>query len=54
MDTVKELKHRQADNLAARMGEVSGEEKLCRVLPGPTVVTKWIEQAGSLEPAIRY
>jgi hypothetical protein len=51
---VKELKHRQADNLAAKMAEVNNEKKLCRVSPGSTVVAKWIQQANSLEKAIRY
>ncbi len=54
VDTVKELKHRQADNLAAKMAEVNAERRLCRVSPGAAVVTKWIEQANGLEAAIRY
>ena len=53
-NAVKELKHRQADNLAAKMAEVNNEKKLCRVSPGSTVVAKWIQQANSLEKAIRY
>ena len=54
VDTVKELKHRQADNLAAKMAEVNGEKRLCRVSPGSAVVAKWIQQANSLGAAIRY
>ncbi len=54
VDTVKELKHRQADNLARKMAEVNTEKHLCRVSPGTTVVTKWIDQANNLEAAIRY
>ncbi len=54
VDTVKELKHRQADNLAAKMAEVNSEKKLCRVSPGSTVVAKWIQQANNLKEAIRY
>ena len=54
VDTVKELKHRQPDNLAAKMAEVNAEKRLCRVSPGAAVVGKWIEQANSLEAAIRY
>jgi hypothetical protein len=54
VDTVKELKHRVADNLAAKMAEVNAEKRLCRISPGSSTVAKWIEQAGTLEPAIRY
>ena len=54
VDTVKELKHRQPDNLAAKLAEVNGEKRLCRVTPGASVVAKWIEQAKSLGAAIRY
>jgi len=54
VDTVKELKHRQPDNLAAKLAEVNGEKRLCRVTPGASVVAKWIEQAKSLGAATRY
>jgi len=54
VDTTKELKHRQADRLAATMAEVNNEKRLCRLSPGPAVVAKWIEQANNLEAAIRY
>jgi len=54
VDTVKELTHRQAGNLAAKMAEVNAEKRLCRVSPGFAVVAKWIEQAKSLEAAILY
>jgi predicted flap endonuclease-1-like 5' DNA nuclease len=54
VDTVKELKHRLADNLAAKMAEVNAEKRLCRVSPSSSTVAKWIEQAGTLEAAIRY
>jgi predicted flap endonuclease-1-like 5' DNA nuclease len=54
VDTIKELKHRQARNLAAKMAEVNAEKRLCRVSPSATVVAKWIEQANSLQAAIRY
>lgn len=54
VDTVKELKHRQADNLAAKMAEINAEKRLCRVSPGPAVVAKWIAQAQTMEAAIRY
>ncbi len=54
VDTIKELKHRQPENLAARMAEVNAEKRLCRVSPSARVVAKWIQQAGSLNAAISY
>jgi hypothetical protein len=52
--TVKELKHRQADNLAAKMAEINAEKRLCRKSPSPAVVAKWIAQAQTMDAAIRY
>lgn len=54
VDTVKELKHRNPDNLAVRMAEVNAEKKLVRQLPALSKVKSWVEQAKSLEPAISY
>ena len=54
VDTVKELKHRNADNLAQKMQEVNGSKKLTRQAPSASQVKKWIEQAGSLEPKISH
>lgn len=54
VDTVTELKHRVAENLAAKMAEVNAEKRLCRVSPGAATITKWIAQAARLEAAIRY
>ena len=54
VDTVKELKHRRPDNLTAKMAEVNAERKLVRLLPSEKAVTKWVEQAKSLEPVLTY
>lgn len=54
VDTVKELKHRNADNLAQKMQEVNEAKKLTRQVPSASQVSKWIEQAGSLEPKISH
>ena len=54
VDTVKELKHRNAANLTAKMAEVNAEKKLVRLLPSEKSVTKWIDQAKSLEPMMTY
>lgn len=54
VDTVKELKHRKADNLTARMEEVNAARKLVRQRPSVKQVTRWIEQAKSLAPTISH
>lgn len=54
VDTVKELRHRNAENLAAKMAEVNETKNLTRALPSEKVVSGWIEQAGSLEPLITH
>ncbi|SDT98128.1 DUF4332 domain-containing protein [Stappia sp. ES.058] len=54
VDTVKELKHRNAANLAARMKEVNEEKKLVRQVPGEASVEKWVEQAKALPPMMTY
>jgi predicted flap endonuclease-1-like 5' DNA nuclease len=54
VDTVKELKHRNADNLADKMKEVNETKKLTRQVPAAGQVEKWIEQAASLEPKITH
>jgi len=54
VDTVKELKMRRADNLAAKMEEVNGTKKLVRQAPSESQVAKWVEQAKTLEPMISH
>ncbi len=50
VDTVKELRNRRADNLAAKMAEVNASKKLTRAVPSEKVVSGWIEQAKTLKP----
>jgi predicted flap endonuclease-1-like 5' DNA nuclease len=54
VDSVKELRHRNAENLAAKMKEVNEQKHLCKVSPGVTVVEKWIEQASALDPVVTH
>ena len=54
VDTVKELRNRNAENLAAKMDEVNAEKKLTRNVPSAGQVEKWIEQAKSLDPLITH
>ncbi|MDY0342370.1 MAG: DUF4332 domain-containing protein [Lentimicrobium sp.] len=54
VDTVKELRTRNAANLQAKLEEVNAEKKLTRVVPSLDKVTDFIEQAGKLEPVVTH
>ena len=54
VDTVKELRNRRADNLAAKMAEVNAQRKLTRAVPAQSRVAAWIEQAKVLPPILTY
>ena len=54
VDTVKELKMRNAANLAEKLAEVNGEKKLTRKVPSEKTVEGWIKQAGELPPKIEH
>lgn len=54
VDTVKELRNRRADNLAAKMAEVNTAKKLTRTVPSEAVVDKWVAQAKELDPVITH
>lgn len=54
VDTVKELKRRNAASLVKRMEQVNGTKKLVDLLPSEKRVTGWIEAAKLLEPMITY
>ena len=54
VDTVKELKHRNAENLAARMAEVNDAKNLVRRPPSAAVVSDWVAQAKKLPGVVTY
>lgn len=54
VDTVKELKHRNAENLAAKMVEVNAEKNLVRKTPSVKVISGWITQAKELPAKITH
>ncbi len=54
VDTVKELRNRNAENLYAKMQEVNEVKKLVRRLPSLGQLTKMIEEAGKIEPKMTY
>ena len=54
VDTIKELRHRNAENLAAKMEEVNKEKNLANATPAQSVVEGWIGQAKETDPMIEY
>ncbi|MHC4947919.1 MAG: DUF4332 domain-containing protein [Planctomycetota bacterium] len=54
VDTVKELRNRNAENLAASMAEVNDAKSLTRTVPNASTVSGWIEQAKGLDPLISH
>jgi len=54
VDTVKELRHRVAANLAAKVAEVNEEKHLCGRVPVESEIQKMIDQAKELEPRMTY
>lgn len=54
VDTVKELKHRNAANLAAAMADVNARRRLVRLPPGEKRVASWIARAKALPALMTY
>ncbi len=54
VDTVKELRTRNAENLTAKMKEVNDEKQLAKATPALATVTDWITQAKEMEPKITH
>jgi predicted flap endonuclease-1-like 5' DNA nuclease len=54
VDTVKELKRRNAANLAEKMAEVNAKKKLVRLLPSEKRVDSWVAHAKTLDAVMTY
>ena len=54
VDTVKELRHRVAANLHAKLVEVNEVKNLCNRVPAESEIQRMIEQAKELDPVISY
>lgn len=54
IDSVKELRNRNAENLFAKMKEVNDEKNLVRQIPSLKQVAGFIEGAKALEPVITH
>jgi predicted flap endonuclease-1-like 5' DNA nuclease len=54
VDTVKELRNRNAENLAAKIKEVNDAKNLTGSLPSASMVQGWIDHAKQLEPKVTH
>ena len=54
VDTVKELKHRVADNLQKKLEEVNAVKNLTNRVPAVVEVQKMIDQAKELPAVMEY
>lgn len=54
VDTVKELRNRNAANLTAAMIATNEEKKLTRATPSEKTVQGWIDQAKEMKPLISH
>jgi predicted flap endonuclease-1-like 5' DNA nuclease len=54
VDTLKELRTRNAENLHKKLEEVNAEKSLTRRVPSLNMVKDFVAQAGSADPAVSY
>jgi predicted flap endonuclease-1-like 5' DNA nuclease len=54
VDTVKELRNRNPDNLYDALASINAEKKLVRQLPSRRQVADWVSQAKTLPPKVSY
>jgi predicted flap endonuclease-1-like 5' DNA nuclease len=54
VDTVKELKHRVAENLQKKLEEVNAQKNLTNRVPAVSEVQKMIDQAKELPAKMEY
>ncbi len=54
VDTVKEFRHRNAENLAIKMEDVNAEKNLVNRVPSVKELAKMIAEAAALEVVVTY
>ena len=54
VDTIKELRNRNAGNLHAALTKTQAEKGLTKVVPSLDKVSDFIQQAKKLEPVVTY
>lgn len=54
VDTVKELRNRNAANLAAKLAEVNTASNISGATPAESMIEKWIAEAKTLEAVLTH
>lgn len=54
VDTVKELRRRNAANLLGAMVDVNAKKRLVRRLPTESMVQRWVDHAKTLDSVVTY
>jgi nucleotidyltransferase/DNA polymerase involved in DNA repair len=54
VDTIKELRTRNAANLAVTMAESNAQKQVARTSPAAKTVEKWVAAAQKMDPRITY
>ena len=54
VDTVKELRNRNPENLHEKMVETNQQKKLTRLVPSVKTITMFVEQAKALDPVVTH
>ncbi|MCB2223483.1 MAG: DUF4332 domain-containing protein [Actinobacteria bacterium] len=54
VDTVKELRNRNPENLLAKMTELNRRKRLVRRLPTLPMVERWVAHAAALDPMVSH
>ena len=54
VDTVKEFRHRVAENLQPKLVETNAAKNICNRVPAVSEIQKMIDQAKELEPKMTY
>ncbi|NJN87664.1 MAG: DUF4332 domain-containing protein [Leptolyngbyaceae cyanobacterium SL_7_1] len=54
VDTIPELAQRKPENLYQRLAAINEEKQLVRLMPTPSLVANWVEQAKQLPRKVVY
>jgi hypothetical protein len=54
VDTIKELRTRNPENLQVKMAETNQQKKLTRVVPSVKMITKFVEGAKEIDPMVTH
>ncbi len=54
IDTVKELRNRNAANTAAKMKAINAKKNLTKTTPSESMIARWVASAKTIKPVMKY